>query len=181
MMNRPSIHALLARLTLNQIETMRRFAEPRTALLAGKRFTTNEPQTNKPMMTLARNLVLFLLPILAIGTASGQGRPEWKELSAFHGVMSQTFHPAEEGDLHPIRERSVEMVAKAKSWQASAIPAEYKDVKGIQENLAALVDGSVKLDAKIKAGAKDDEILKDLSALHDVFHRIVGLCRPGHH
>jgi len=114
----------------------------------------------------------------------GHGSTQWKEQSAFHTVMSQTFHPAEEGDLHPIRERSVEMVAKAKSWQASAIPADYKDVKGIKENLAALVDGSTKLDAKIKAGAKDEEILKDLSALHDVFHKIVGRCRPaggGHH
>jgi hypothetical protein len=160
---------------------MLQFSEPRAGLLAGERFTSTDPHTNDPIMTLARNLVLFLLPILAIGKASGQGRPEWKELSAFHTVMSQTFHPAEEGDLHPIRERSVEMVAKAKSWQASAIPADYKDVKGIQENLAALVDGSTKLDAKIKAGAKDEEILKDLSALHDVFHKIVGLCRPGHH
>ena len=42
------------------------------------------------------------------------------------------------------------------------------------------MDGSIKLDAKIKAGAKDEEIVKDLSALHDVFHTIVGLCRPGH-
>jgi hypothetical protein len=121
---------------------MRRLSEPRAAILAGERFTSNDPHPNDPMMTLARNLVLFLLPILAIGTASGQGRPEWKELSAFHTVMSQTFHPAEEGDFKPIRERSGEMGEKAKAWKASAIPAEYKDVKGIETSLAALVDGS---------------------------------------
>lgn len=111
---------------------------------------------------------------------SAQNKTEWKELSAFHTVMSQTFHPAEEGDLKPIRERSGEMVEKAKAWKASAIPADYKDVKDIEESLSALVDGSTKLEAKIKAGAKDEEITEDLSALHDVFHTIVGLCRPGH-
>ncbi|MBL7956852.1 MAG: hypothetical protein JNM49_02735 [Flavobacteriales bacterium] len=140
------------------------------------------------MNNITRSVWTIALTLAFASTSLAQhhshGSTQWKEQSAFHTVMSQTFHPAEEGDLHPIRERSVDMVAKAKSWQASAIPAEYKDVKGIQENLAALVDGSTKLDAKIKAGAKDEEILKDLSALHDVFHKIVGLCRPagsGHH
>lgn len=113
-------------------------------------------------------------------TSHAQNKTEWKELSAFHTVMSQTFHPAEEGDFKPIRERSGEMVEKAKAWKASTIPADYTDVKGIETSLDALVDGSTKLDEKIKAGAKDEEILKDLSALHDVFHTIVGLCRPGH-
>jgi len=125
---------------------------------------------------LALNALLLTIPF----SASAQEKAEWKELGAFHAVMSQTFHPAEEGDLKPIRERSGELVEKAKAWKASAIPADYTDVKGIQESLNALVDGSIKLDAKIKAGAKDEEIVKDLSALHDVFHTIVGLCRPGH-
>lgn len=132
------------------------------------------------MRTNTRIPILALLLLFASITAFAQNKTEWKELSAFHGVMSQTFHPAEEGDLKPIRERSGELVEKAKAWKASAIPADYTDVKGIQESLNALVDGSIKLDAKIKAGAKDEEIVKDLSALHDVFHTIVGLCRPGH-
>lgn len=128
------------------------------------------------------NTLLGLIMGLLLATPGNaqDGRASWKELSAFHTVMSQTFHPAEEGDLKPIRERSGEMVEKAKAWKASAIPSGYADVKGIEESLTALVDGSTKLDAKIKAGAKDEEILKDLSALHDVFHTIVGLCRPGH-
>lgn len=128
-----------------------------------------------------------LLPFVAVALMSiasistfAQGKNAWPELSAFHNVMSQTFHTAEEGDLKPIRERSGEMVETAKAWKASVIPADYKNVKGIEESLNALVEGSTSLDAKIKAGAKDEEITKDLSALHDVFHTIVGLCRPGH-
>jgi hypothetical protein len=132
------------------------------------------------MRTITRTFALVAAILATQLSTYAQNKAEWKELSAFHTVMSQTFHPAEEGDFKPIRERSGEMVEKAKAWKAIAIPADYTDVKGIGTSLDALVDGSSKLDAKIKAGAKDEEILKDLSALHDVFHTIVGLCRPGH-
>lgn len=126
------------------------------------------------------SIVFMLFLLLQSLTCAAQGRTEWKELSAFHTVMSQTFHPAEEGDLKPIRARSGEMVEKAKAWRASSIPADYKDVKGLGQSLDALVDGSTTLDKKVRAGATDEEITQELSALHEVFHTIVGLCRPGH-
>lgn len=125
-------------------------------------------------------VLLLAVPLLLAASAQAQGKAAWKELSSFHTVMSQTFHLAEEGDLKPIRERSAEMAEKARAWKASAIPAEYKDVKGIEQHLNDLVEGSAKLDERIKAGAKDEEVLEYLSALHNVFHNIVGLCRPGH-
>ncbi|MFN7691001.1 MAG: hypothetical protein ACK5QU_07970 [Bacteroidota bacterium] len=120
--------------------------------------------------------------IIALSTtfAFAQNKAEWKELKDFHTVMSQTFHPAEEGNLKPIRERSAEMVKAAEAWKKSAIPADYKNVKDIQETLNKLVDGSKNLDKQIKAKASDEEIKKSITALHDVFHTIVGLCRPGH-
>lgn len=120
--------------------------------------------------------------IIALSTtfAIAQNKAEWKELKDFHTVMSQTFHPAEEGNLKPIRERSAEMVKAAEAWKKSAIPADYKNVKDIQETLNKLVDGSKNLDKQIKAKASDEEIKKSITALHDVFHTIVGLCRPGH-
>ncbi|MFN5711321.1 MAG: hypothetical protein ACK46S_04775 [Bacteroidota bacterium] len=119
--------------------------------------------------------------IIALSTtfAFAQNKAEWKELKDFHTVMSQTFHPAEEGNLKPIRERSAEMVKAAEAWKKSAIPADYKNVKDIQETLNKLVDGSKNLDKQIKAKASDEEIKKSITALHDVFHTIVGLCRPG--
>ena len=40
-------------------------------------------------------------------TASKSSSTEnWKELKEFHKVMAQTFHPMEEGDYKPIRQRS---------------------------------------------------------------------------
>ncbi|MCB9182971.1 MAG: hypothetical protein H6591_03560 [Flavobacteriales bacterium] len=127
-----------------------------------------------------KSYLLLSLALLAFNRVCAQEKKAWSELSAFHTVMSQTFHPAEEGDLKPIRERSGELVEKAVAWQNSPIPTEYADVKGIEKSLAALVEGSKALDEAIKAGAKDEAIIRDLSALHDVFHTIVGLCRPGH-
>lgn len=127
------------------------------------------------MKNLTALFALALLILLSTA-ASSQTKVEWKEKDAFHTVMSQTFHPAEEGNFAPIRERIGEMVQKAIDWQKSEIPADFKNVQDIKENLNKLVAGSESLNNKIKANCTDSEILSDLSVLHDVFHSIVGLC-----
>jgi uncharacterized protein YktB (UPF0637 family) len=50
---------------------------------------------------------------------------DWQALKDFHKVMSQTFHPSEEGNLQPIKERSGEMVQKAELLAKSIIPAAF--------------------------------------------------------
>lgn len=53
--------------------------------------------------------------LVAIQEVSAQSIfDKWVELKAFHGVMSQTFHPSEEGNLELIKTRSEEMAEKAK-------------------------------------------------------------------
>jgi hypothetical protein len=99
----------------------------------------------------------------------------WKEMKDFHQVMSQTFHPSEEGNLQPIKTRIGEMVQKAEALKASKVPAELDNNK-VRKHINKLVKDSKKLQAMIAAGASDAEITKSLSALHDVFHKIVGLC-----
>lgn len=103
---------------------------------------------------------------------------DWAELKAFHSVMAATFHPSEEGDLKPIKERSGEMAEKAKALAASKIPADFNKPEMLTA-IRELVAGSEKLDAMIKAKVSDEEITKFLSGLHDTFHKIVGLCKPG--
>jgi hypothetical protein len=126
-----------------------------------------------------KNLLYTAVIALFTTFAFAQNKAEWKELKDFHTVMSQTFHPAEEGNFKPLRERSEEMIKAAEAWKKSTIPADYKDTKSIQETLAKLVDGSKGIDKQVKAKASDDELKKSITALHDVFHTIVGLCRPG--
>ena len=103
-------------------------------------------------------------------------KEDWKEKDEFHKVMAQTFHPVEDGNYNPIRERSNEMYQKAVAWQKSTIPAGYNKKK-ISKVLKKLVKESKELDKKIKAGTTDAEIKADLTELHDIFHEIVGLCK----
>jgi len=103
-------------------------------------------------------------------------RETWKELSAFHEVMSQTFHPSEDGNLDPIRQRSTEMVERAAALQMSTIPASFRTPE-IKKALSNLVTGSEELDLLIKKRGSDKEVTAKLSSLHDTFHIIQGLCR----
>lgn len=99
----------------------------------------------------------------------------WETLTGFHKVMSQTFHPAEEGDLQPIRSRSKELVLAAIKLKESPIPASF-NTSDIKKAIADLVTGAQDLDKSIQKKAKDDVVKARLTALHDTFHLIQGLC-----
>ncbi|MFZ4545146.1 MAG: hypothetical protein ACOYOA_13920, partial [Saprospiraceae bacterium] len=118
---------------------------------------------NKLISILSAAFLLFNVSVV-----SAQAKNDWAEKAAFHKVMSQTFHPMEESNYKPIRERSGEMVASAIAWQKSPIPAEFKNVKGIKKNLKKLVNESKELDKEIKANCKDAEIKDELTELHEI-------------
>ena len=101
---------------------------------------------------------------------------KWPQLRAFHEVMSQTFHPAEEGKLEPIRERNGEMVARMRDLIGNPFPEPYRtsEMKVLVAQLEEKVMGVNKL---VQAKASDKELMAGLSAAHDAFHHIVGLCR----
>lgn len=127
-----------------------------------------------------KSVLITVMLLVAVNFASAQTKTEWKEMVDFHKVMSQTFHPLEEGNYQPIRDRIGEMVEKATLWQNSPIPKEYTSVKGIKKNLKLLVKNSSALEEKIKSGCSEEVIAKDLTRLHDVFHNIIGLCTHDH-
>lgn len=128
------------------------------------------------MQTKFKFFLLFSLSFLMLNSFAQPKKVAWAERDAFHKVMAQTFHPVEEGNFEPIRSRSGEMVEKAVAWSKSAVPAEL-DKKKIAPVLKKLVKGSKTLHKAVKAKASDAELTKQLTALHDVFHEIVGLCR----
>lgn len=94
----------------------------------------------------------------------------------FHDVMSETFHPSEEGNLQPIKSRIDEMVDKAKVWKNSAVPEKY-DRKKAKAKLKELVKGAQALQKTIRNNGSDADITKQLADLHDVFHYIMEKCR----
>lgn len=109
-------------------------------------------------------------------TASAETSDKWNELSAFHDVMSATFHPMEEGDLKPIRSRAAEMAAKAKNWADSTPPKIYAS-PDIKSNVVKLAKESSALAGLVAKNAPDAQIKTSLNALHDRFHEIAGQCR----
>ena len=131
------------------------------------------------MKSLKFLAVLFFF--LVVSNVSAQTTFEkWPAIKTFHGVMSQTFHPAEEGDLNPIKTRSEEMVQKADALSKEAIPAEFK-TPAILASIKKLQEDAKGLDKLVKAKGSNEATLKSLTALHDVFHEIVGLCSEEKH
>jgi len=125
--------------------------------------------------TFAFSFFIGLLLVIGNG-AVAQHSSSWKEMDAFHDVMSETFHPSEEGNLQPIKTRIDEMVTKAKAWQKSSVPDKY-DAKKSKAKLKELVKGTEALRKNIRNNASDPDITKQLSELHDVFHDIMEKCR----
>lgn len=133
------------------------------------------------MKTTLKTLVaIFCMAVFTANVNAQSSAKDWKELTDFHKVMAQTFHPMEDGNYQPIRERSGEMFEKARLLSESKIPAEFNKPEMLQA-IQELNVGSRKLDAMIKNKATDDEVNKSLTALHDTFHKIVGMCQPGEH
>ncbi|MFT3795696.1 hypothetical protein [Flavobacterium sp.] len=124
--------------------------------------------------------ILALLFLLSIGTISAQSMDKWPVLKDFHGVMSQTFHPAEEGNLEPIKTRSEEMMNKAAALLKSDIPADFR-TPAILASAEKLQVKSKALHKMVVAKAADADITKALTELHNIFHEIVGLCTGEKH
>ncbi|MGB3616868.1 MAG: hypothetical protein WBA12_02020 [Catalinimonas sp.] len=122
----------------------------------------------------------LVLTALALPARAQSIFEQWPELDTYHEVMAMTFHPAEEGNLEPIRERSGEMAQKADVLAKTAIPVAY-DTPAIRKAVSELKKDSRKLHKLAqKPAATDAELTAALTDLHDVFHRVVGLCRDNH-
>lgn len=102
---------------------------------------------------------------------------EWAEMETFHNVMAETFHPMEDGEMKPILTRAQEMADKAKAWQHSMPPARYEPVKdSVNFYLDKLVAESQALADMVSKKAKEDDIKKNLTALHDRYHAVSDFC-----
>lgn len=130
-----------------------------------------------------KKIMLLFAAVLMFGFAKNvqaQTKEKWKELDAFHELMSKTFHPSEEGKLEPIKARSQEMVDKAIAWKNSTAPAGY-DQNAVIKNLKKLVKGAKEVNKLVQKNAADAEIKEELAELHDVFHEIAEKCEKEEH
>lgn len=122
---------------------------------------------------------LFLFAVVAIlSIASYAQKPAWKQMEEFHSVMSKTFHPAEEGNLKPTKDNVADLVAKAKTWESSAVPSGY-DSKVAKPILKKLVESCNAVQAGVKAKKTDKELVALMTTAHDTFHEFAEKCKPG--
>ncbi len=131
---------------------------------------------------MKQTLFLILAGLTLGGSTHAQSIFEqWSALDDFHEVMADTYHSSEEGNLAPLRARSAEMADKARLLAQSEIPADF-DKPEIVAAARQLKKDSKKLHQRVTKGkAGDAELTAELASLHDVFHRIVGLCRDEDH
>ncbi len=125
-------------------------------------------------MNSLKKLTLAIIAIISFQSLSAQ-KIEWKELKNFHGVMSKTFHPAENDNLQPVKDSASVLLVKAIAWEAAPVPAEYakKDVKKI---LTALVAKCDELNKAVIAKKSDADLKKLITEAHEIFHQIVEKC-----
>ncbi len=121
--------------------------------------------------------ILFVpIFLLIVNTINAQTSfDKWPEMKSFHEVMSQTFHPAEEGNFEPIKTRSEELMHKAQFLLKANIPEEYR-TKAVLKSLEDLQSKSENLNTLVKTKATDANLLKSITDLHQTFHEIMGLC-----
>ncbi|TAF54228.1 MAG: hypothetical protein EAZ62_03770 [Sphingobacteriia bacterium] len=122
--------------------------------------------------------VLLVVAAFLVGNATFAQQADWKQMEAFHSVMSKSFHPAEEGNLKPVKENANALVAKAKEWQASAVPAGYK-AEVAKPILKQLVADCTALEGAVKSKKTDKELAAMITKAHDTFHEIKEKCKVG--
>jgi hypothetical protein len=124
------------------------------------------------MKTITRIAVL-ILTILPTFSFAQNKKPSWPEMKTFHSYMASTFHPAEEGNLEPLKAKADSLYISAIKWNESAIPSNFKPVETKAE-LTKLVTQCALIKEAV-AGKKDDkELTKLITDAHEIFHKIVG-------
>lgn len=126
---------------------------------------------------MKKTSILFIGLFIVLASSNVFAGEKWAELEAFHKIMSATFHPSEEGNFEPIKTRIGELVEAAAKMNTSTVPAEFNKSEILETSKKMEADARA-LEEKIKANSTNEEIKKELVALHDTFHKIVGLCNP---
>ena len=133
-------------------------------------------EKNNNMKSFVRLVVIMLAMLPAAGFAQKAKASTWPEMKAFHTLIAATFHPSEEGNFAPTREKADSLLMAAKAWQASTIPADYKPEE-TKATLEKLVQQCTLLSGAVKAKAADEKLKVIIADTHEIFHKIVGECK----
>lgn len=124
--------------------------------------------------------ILFAFIVLFTFNAATAQKAGWPEMKAFHGVMSTSFHSAEDNNLGPLKDSAQSLVARAKAWQASPVPEGYK-ADMTKPILEKLVKQCQEINKAVGKGKSDAELKEMITKAHDTFHEIMEKCREEGH
>ena len=126
-----------------------------------------------------KNLLYSLLMVflfLIQQPVYAQQASEWKAMEDFHIVMGATFHPSEENNLGPLKEKAVDLLDKARAWKNAAVPQGYNSYL-TKPVLKKLVQECKSIREAVEKN-KSDTMLKILiTKAHETFHEIKEKCR----
>ena len=136
---------------------------------------------------MSRNKIIILVILALISTGAQLQAQEkhadmkaWPELKNFHEVISQTYHPAEEGNLKPLFERSAELHDKAVKLADSKIPSGI-DFSAAKKEINYLVQQTNELNEWIQKKVSDEEIKIKITAVHTSFHKLLEVFEKREH
>ena len=118
-------------------------------------------------------VIIAFLPIICFAQTKNA---VWPEMKTFHLYMAATFHPAEDGNLQPLREKADSLYNAAKIWQASAIPSNYKPTETAVA-LKKLVKQCASIKKYVGANMSDKDLTHLITEAHEIFHNIAGECK----
>ncbi len=127
----------------------------------------------KKIFQLAVILMAFV-PAISFGQEAKQNH--WTEMKEFHTLMSATFHPVEDGNYVPLKEKAEDLFKASRAWQKSTIPANFK-IEKTKDALRKLTIQCGGLHKAVEANKSDAELKLLITEAHDTFHLIAGECR----
>lgn len=121
-------------------------------------------------------LVVILIALLPSLTFAQAKKAVWAEMKSFHYFMSTSFHPAEEGNLAPLKLKADSMFMAAKTWRLSTIPESFKPTE-TKTALMKLESQCASIKKAVEAKLPDEKLVTLITEAHNIFHTIVGECR----
>jgi len=111
-------------------------------------------------------------------SVSSQPQDEWPEMESFHIVMAEAYHPYKDSaNFEPIKSLAENLAKESEKWASAALPSAV-DNENVKAKLDKLKTDCRTLADHIKAGATNEQIGTELTALHESFH---GIMEEWHH
>lgn len=104
----------------------------------------------------------------------------WKELDAYHDVMSAAWHPARKDSLGPARSSADALVQAARAWAKATAPKGC-EAPAVKTAIARLVPESEAVAALVARRADDATLKAALKTVHDTYHVAEEGCKPETH